>query len=85
LAAAVSLILVGAAQAEPLRIFYAIWVGYGPFFVAAEKGFFAKENVAVELIRFDDHTAAFSGLFAGQASRSRSCAVACSSSTWPSC
>jgi NitT/TauT family transport system substrate-binding protein len=57
---------VGAAEAQPLRIFYAIWVGYGPFFVAAEKGFFAKEGVAVELIKFDDHTAAFAGLFAGQ-------------------
>jgi ABC-type nitrate/sulfonate/bicarbonate transport system substrate-binding protein len=42
--------LVGAAQAEPLRIFYAIWLGYGPLFVAQEKGFFAREGVAVELI-----------------------------------
>ena len=58
--------LVGAAQAEPLRIFYAIWVGYGPLFVAQEKSFFDEEGVEVELIRFDDHTAAFSGLFAGQ-------------------
>ena len=50
LAAAVWLILVGAAQAEPLRIFYFIWIGYGPLFVAQEKGFFAKEGVEVELI-----------------------------------
>ena len=49
-AAALYLFLTGAAQAEPLRIFYFIWVGYGPFFVAQEKGFFAKEGVAVELI-----------------------------------
>jgi NitT/TauT family transport system substrate-binding protein len=34
--------------------------------VANEKGFFAKEGVEVELINIDDHTAAFSGLFAGQ-------------------
>ena len=65
-AAAVWLILVGAAQAEPLRIFYFIWVGYGPFFVAQEKGFFTKEGVALELILIHDHTAAFAGLFAGQ-------------------
>jgi hypothetical protein len=41
-------------------------VGYGPLFVAEERGFFAKEGVAVELINIDDHTAAFAGLFAGQ-------------------
>jgi NitT/TauT family transport system substrate-binding protein len=66
LAAAVWLILVSAAHAEPLRISYFIWVGYGPLFVAKEKGFFAKEGVEVELINIDDHTAAFAGLFAGQ-------------------
>jgi len=26
------------AQAEPLRLRYTIWVGYGPLFVAAEQG-----------------------------------------------
>jgi NitT/TauT family transport system substrate-binding protein len=56
----------GVAQAEPLRISYFTWVGYGPLFVAQDKGFFAKEGVEVELINIDDHTAAFSGLFAGQ-------------------
>jgi NitT/TauT family transport system substrate-binding protein len=54
------------AQAEPLRISYFTWVGYGPLFVAQEKGFFDQEGVEVELINIDDHTAAFSGLFAGQ-------------------
>ena len=42
LAAAVWLTLTGAAQAEPLRIFYFTWVGYGPLFVAQEKGFFGQ-------------------------------------------
>ncbi len=65
-AAAVWLILMGAAHAEPLRIFYFTWVGFGPLFVAQEKGFFAREGVEVELINIEDHTAAFSGLFAGQ-------------------
>jgi ABC-type nitrate/sulfonate/bicarbonate transport system substrate-binding protein len=32
------LILVSAAHAEPLRISYFIWAGYGPLFVAQEKG-----------------------------------------------
>jgi NitT/TauT family transport system substrate-binding protein len=57
---------VSTAQAEPLRVRYGIWVGYGPLFVAQEKGFFAKEGVDVELIRIDDHTAAFASLFDDQ-------------------
>jgi ABC-type nitrate/sulfonate/bicarbonate transport system substrate-binding protein len=31
------------AQAEPLRIGYNIWVGFGPLFVAQEKGLFAMK------------------------------------------
>jgi NitT/TauT family transport system substrate-binding protein len=58
--------LAGAAHAEPLRIRYSIWVGYGPLFVAAEKGFFAKEGVEGELIRMEDDTASLAALFAGQ-------------------
>jgi NitT/TauT family transport system substrate-binding protein len=50
LAAAVSLFLPGASQAEPLRIAYVIWVGYGPLFVAQEKGFFAGEGIEVHMI-----------------------------------
>ncbi len=38
------------AQAEPLRIGYLTWVGNGPYFVAKEKGFFAKEGIQVDLI-----------------------------------
>jgi NitT/TauT family transport system substrate-binding protein len=66
LAAAVWLILVGVAQAEPLRIFYFTWVGYGPLFVAQEKGLFAREGVEVALINNEVHAAAFGGLFSGQ-------------------
>ena len=54
------------ARAEPLRIRYSIWVGYGPLFVAAEKGLFAQEGVEVELIRMEDDTASLAALFAGQ-------------------
>jgi NitT/TauT family transport system substrate-binding protein len=54
------------ANAEPLRLRYSIWVGYGPLFVAAEKGFFAKEGVEVELIQIEDDTATLAALFAGQ-------------------
>jgi NitT/TauT family transport system substrate-binding protein len=66
LAAAVWLILGSAPQAEPLRIFYFAWVGYGPLFLAQEKGYFAKEGIDVELINNEIHAAAFGGLFSGQ-------------------
>ena len=66
LAAAILLILGSAAQAEPLRIFYFAWVGYGPLFLAQEKGYFAREGVEVELINNEIHAAAFGGLFSGQ-------------------
>lgn len=54
------------AHAEPLRLRYAVWPGFGPLFVAKEKGFFAEEGVEVELIEMEEHTAAFAGLAAGQ-------------------
>lgn len=57
---------VHAAQAEPLRLRYAVWPGYGPLFVAKEKGLFAEHGVEVELIEMEEHTAAFAGLAAGQ-------------------
>ena len=65
----------GAAQAEPLRISYFIWVGNGPFFVAKEKGLFAKEGVEVELINIEDHAAAFGSLV--QSARSMLSKVPC--------
>ena len=34
----------GTAQAEPLRIGHFTWVGFGPLFVAQEKGFFTEEG-----------------------------------------
>jgi NitT/TauT family transport system substrate-binding protein len=66
LAAAVwlALGLAGAAQAEPLRIFYFNWAGYGPFFLAQEKGFFAREGIEVELINVEETHAAYAGLSA---------------------
>ena len=54
------------AQAEPFRISYFIWPGNGPFFVAQEKGLFAKEGVEVELVNIEDHAAIFAALAVGQ-------------------
>lgn len=41
------------AKKEPFRIGFSTWVGYGPFYVAQEKGFFAEEGLNVELIRME--------------------------------
>lgn len=54
------------AKAEPLRIGHLVWVGIGPLFIAQEKGFFAKEEVEVELIDMGGFDASYAGLFAGQ-------------------
>jgi NitT/TauT family transport system substrate-binding protein len=43
-----------------------IWVGFGPLFVAQEKGLFAKEGIEVELIDMAIHEALYAGLLAGQ-------------------
>jgi NitT/TauT family transport system substrate-binding protein len=55
-----------AANAEPLRIFYFNWAGFGPLFVAQEKGLFAKEGIEVELINVEETHAAYAGLSHGQ-------------------
>ncbi|HSA82970.1 MAG TPA: ABC transporter substrate-binding protein [Geminicoccaceae bacterium] len=58
--------LIAPAHAEPLRIAHTIWVGYGPLLIAQERGFFAREGVEVELIRIEEHTTTYAGLFSGQ-------------------
>ena len=42
----------GAGKAERLSIVVQIWVGYGPLYLAAEKGFFAEEGL--ELVFVDE-------------------------------
>jgi NitT/TauT family transport system substrate-binding protein len=54
------------AAAEPLKIRYSIWVGYGPLFIAKEKGFFKEENVDVDLINIEDPKEGFFALAAGK-------------------
>jgi NitT/TauT family transport system substrate-binding protein len=63
------LVIAGASpttRAEPLRITHTTWVGYGPLFVAEEKGFFADEGVEVELVKIDYGGAASDALIDGQ-------------------
>lgn len=55
-----------AAAAERLRVGYSTWVGYGPLFLAYEKGFFKEENVDIELIKMEDPKERFFALAAGR-------------------
>src|SRR5262249_57451924 len=61
-----SLTLAGTASAEPLKIRYSIWVGYGPLFLAQEKGFFKEENVEVQLVNVEDPKEGFFAMAAGR-------------------
>ena len=45
---------VGAAAAEPIRIGYPIWIGFGPIYLAHSKGFFKAQGVDVDLQVIDD-------------------------------
>jgi NitT/TauT family transport system substrate-binding protein len=56
----------GSASAEPLKLGHSTWVGYGPLYIAQEKGFFADEGVEVELIVMEDPKIRFPALAAGQ-------------------
>ncbi len=44
------------APSDPLRVGINPWPGYGPLFLAAEKGFFAEEGVDVELVELTSLT-----------------------------
>ncbi|GAH76415.1 unnamed protein product, partial [marine sediment metagenome] len=36
-------------QDDPIRIALNIWPGYGAFFIAQDKGFFAQEGISVDI------------------------------------
>jgi NitT/TauT family transport system substrate-binding protein len=58
--------LAGTAHAERLRIGHSTYVGYGPLFVAQEKGFFTKQGADVVMITIEDVHARIAALEAGQ-------------------
>lgn len=66
LAATFAFALIGSAEAETLKLGHSTWVGYGPFFVAQEKGFFKEEGVDIELVTMEDTPAKMAALQAGQ-------------------
>lgn len=58
--------LAASAPAEPLRLGHSHWVGYGPFFVAEEQGYFDEEGVDVELVTLDNPKVRFAALISGK-------------------
>jgi NitT/TauT family transport system substrate-binding protein len=61
-----SLSVAGVASAEPLKIRYAVWVGYGPLFLAQQKGYFEAEKVEAQLIKMEDPKETFLAMGAGR-------------------
>ena len=60
------LMIGGNAAAEPLKLGHSTWVGYGPLYIAKDKGFFDEEGLEVELIVMEDPKIRFPALAAGQ-------------------
>ncbi len=54
------------AEAKVLKIGHSTWVGYGPFYVARDKGFFKEEGVEVESVIMEDTSLKMGALLAGQ-------------------
>lgn len=48
------LVAAPALAAETLRLAYASWVAYGPFFIARDKGWLAEEGVEVAFVKIED-------------------------------
>ena len=54
----------GSATAETVRIAHSTWVGYGPLYVARDKGFFKNRGIDVELIVMEDPKDRFPAMLA---------------------
>lgn len=52
--------------AQPIRVGFNTWVGFGPFYIAQEKGFFAERGLNVELQRIEGTGERRSALIAGR-------------------
>jgi NitT/TauT family transport system substrate-binding protein len=62
-----TLLLFGAsAEAGTLKLAHSTWVGYGPFYIARDKGFFKDEGVDVELTIMEDTPIKMGAFLAGQ-------------------
>lgn len=63
---AVLALTASAAEAKTLKLAHSTWVGYGPFYVARDKGFFKEEGVDVELTIMEDTPLKMGAFLAGQ-------------------
>ena len=48
------MLFAGPVEAGSLKLAHSTWVGYGPFYIARDKGFFKDEGVDVELTIMED-------------------------------
>ena len=55
-----------AAAADPLTVALSTWVGYGPLYIAKEKGFFKDEGLDVKLVLMEDVKTRMPALTAGR-------------------
>ena len=62
----ISAILTFAAHADALKLAHSTWVGYGPFYIAQEKGFFTEEGVEIELSVMENTPLKMGALMAGR-------------------
>ncbi|HEV2547789.1 MAG TPA: ABC transporter substrate-binding protein [Stellaceae bacterium] len=55
-----------AAAADPVKIGFNIWVGYGPLYIARDRGFFQKRGIDVDLIIIEEVREKLGDLAAGK-------------------
>jgi NitT/TauT family transport system substrate-binding protein len=58
--------IAASAEAGSLKLGHSTWVGYGPFYIARDKGFFKDEGVGVELVIMEDTPIKMGALLSGQ-------------------
>jgi NitT/TauT family transport system substrate-binding protein len=63
---AAMLVATAPAEAGSIKLGHSTWVGYGPFYIARDKGFFKEEGVDVELVIIEDTPIKMGALMAGQ-------------------
>ena len=52
----------GEGEAAPIKLGFSTWIGYGPLWIADEKGFFDEEGVDVEITIIEDPVQRFNAL-----------------------
>ena len=65
-AIAASVVTIGAADAGKMRLGMTTWVGYGPMFLARDKGFFQENGLEVELRIIEEAALYMAAIAAGE-------------------